>query len=123
MTSSNDIGGGGGGGGGRASGRHHHHHRSSNNSNNNNNIVGRRISNVSVNNLNNINGYNLNNHNNNSPRTDKEKDWDFKVSCYLFVYLILKLTTVNLNSPHFIKKRLTVARNCLHSQQDVSSEE
>ncbi|XP_058443626.1 uncharacterized protein LOC131425618 isoform X1 [Malaya genurostris] len=85
MTSSNDIGGGGGGVNGRTGHHHHHHHRrnsgqNSSNNNSNNNIVTRRISNVSVNNnnsVNNLNGYN--NHNGgNSPRTDKDKEWDFK---------------------------------------------
>ncbi|XP_055523344.1 uncharacterized protein LOC129717463 [Wyeomyia smithii] len=86
MTSSNDIGGGGGGAGGGRSGHHHHHHHRRNSSSNggSNNIVGRRISNVSVNNnnsVNNLNSYSNNNnnsHHNNSPRMDLDKEWDFK---------------------------------------------
>ncbi|XP_055595404.1 uncharacterized protein LOC129746008 [Uranotaenia lowii] len=101
MTSSNDIGGGGGERerNGRSGHHHHHHHRSSNNNLNGSqsNIVGRRISNVSVNSMNNsnnnnntnnmLNGYGHNNHNHNNNNNnnsnlqlDKEKDWDFKKS-------------------------------------------
>lgn len=87
MTSSNDIGGGGGGG---HNVRHHHHHHHRSGSNSQNNIVGRRISNVSVNNMHSSNNNNngssnninasYNHNNNNSPRMEKEKDWDFKKS-------------------------------------------